>query len=404
MKIIFINHFFYPDHSATSLLLSELAFALAAAGHDITVVCTQGNYSDPHTAYPKQEVVQGVRVHRVTRPSADRASLFKRAASAAAFYLAATRCVYQLADHQTSVVAKTDPPLIGLPISGAVRLRHATQINWLQDLFPETAIALGIRPFTGMLGRILASLRNHSLRTAWANVVITERLRETLINQGVEASRIKVIPNWTNGRLIHPVPKQDNVLRNEWGLCDKFVIGYSGNLGRAHEFETLLGAAKLLRDQPSLHFLFVGGGVQVDALRDVVRRDNLDNVTFKPYQPLNQRHLSLAVADVHVVSLRPRVGNAVAPSKFYGIAAAGRGCIYIGDPTDEIPQYLARTQTGVTVSTGDATALANQIVKLRDSGEYRRMGDEARRRFEHEFDFPLALSRWRAVLEAASAS
>ncbi|MBG0799942.1 hypothetical protein IYW40_00115 [Methylocystis sp. H4A] len=58
--------------------------------------------------------------------------------------------------------------------------------------------------------------------------------------------------------MITPLPRAGNPLRATSGLEDKFVIGYSGNLGRAHEYATLLDAAELLRDQPEIGFLFIG--------------------------------------------------------------------------------------------------------------------------------------------------
>lgn len=404
MKLIFINSFFYPDHSATSQLLSELAFALAAAGDDVSIICSRSNYTDPTIRYAKQETVRGVKIHRVATPAFGRSRLFGRALDTLSFYATAMAWLYRLADANTLVVVKTDPPLIGLPAALVCRLKHAKQINWLQDLFPETAIALGIRPFTGPVGKLTKAARNWALRSADANIVIAEQMRKTLRDEGIDDRKLHVIPNWANGSAIVPVVHHDNPLRQQWRLSDAFVVSYSGNLGRAHEFDTLLSAAITLQDAPNIRFLFIGGGALIEQLQQAVRHHGLQNVIFKPYQSLDQLPLSLGVADVHVVSLRPDMQGAVSPSKYYGIAAAGRACLYVGDSNDAIPQHLARTQSGITVSVGDGAGLATQIRSLQQNQTHIGMGKNARRAFETEFDFPLALARWRSALQDVAAT
>ncbi|MGA8769606.1 MAG: glycosyltransferase WbuB, partial [Rhodomicrobium sp.] len=69
-----------------------------------------------------------------------------------------------------------------------------------------------------------------------ANVVLGERMAERLRHRGVSEERITIIANWADGNQIHPIERKDNALRKEWGLQDAFVVGYSGNLGRAHSF------------------------------------------------------------------------------------------------------------------------------------------------------------------------
>lgn len=402
MKLIFINSFFYPDHSATSQLLSELAFALAESGDDVTVICSRNNYTDPGIAYPRRETIRGVKIHRVATPACRRNHLAGRMLHALSFYIGASLRLLRLADRGTLVIAKTDPPLIGLASSYVCRLRHARQINWLQDLFPETAIALKMRPFAGWLGRRVLAWRNRTLRSACMNVVIASRMQRMLAAESIDEAKLRTIPNWANGKAITPVPASDNPLRQQWGLADAFVVTYSGNLGRAHEFDTLLSAATELRNDPAIRFLFIGGGVLMERLRNAVEERGLENCCFKPYQPMDQLHLSLSVADVHIVSLRPELRDAVSPSKYYGIAAAGRACIYIGDADDEIPQHLLRTHSGFSAEPGDSATLAAQIRTLSHNRAHIEMGDNARQAFEASFDFPLALRRWRTVLQESA--
>lgn len=398
-KIIFLNRFFYPDHSATSQILSDVAFHLAGLGAEVHVATSRLRYDDPAAALLPRETVGGVQVHRVATTRFGRARLLGRAVDYVSFYLSAARALWRIADHGTVVVAKTDPPMVSLVAAPIAHLRGAMLVNWLQDLFPEVAEALGLKLMRGSVIRLLRWARNLTLRQAHTNVVLGERMAARLIREGVPAESVRVIHNWADGAAIRPVPAEANPLRKEWDLEGRFVVGYSGNLGRAHEFHTVLEAAELLRDRGEVVFLFIGGGAQRRFVEEEATRRKLGNIRFRPYQPRERLAESLSVADVHLVTLSPALEGLIVPSKFYGIAAAGRPTLFVGDKDGEIPRLLCMGECGVAVGTGDSEGLAAAIRELADSPEQcARMGASARRLLETHFDRRIALRSWCEVL------
>jgi len=170
-------------------------------------------------------------------------------------------------------------------------------------------------------------------------------------------------------------------------------------MGRAHEFETILGAIACLVHQNDITFLFVGAGNQRPHLeREAVRR-GFSHVQFKPYQPQGALAASLGVADVHLVSLLPRVERFIVPSKFYGIAAAGRPIIFLGDPDGEIGKTVRTANCGAAVRPGEASELATLLLRLKnDEGLRLEWGRNARRLIDEKFSREKAMSRWREVL------
>ena len=336
MKIIFVNRFYAPDHSATSQMLTDLAAALAADGIPVHVVTSRLRYDDAAASLAPREAIDGVDVHRVWTSGFGRGNLVGRAFDYLSFYVTAAAKLAALARSGDVIVAKTDPPLVSVVAGWVARMRGARLVNWLQDIFPEVAANLGVGPTRGAVGRLLRWLRDGSLRHAAANVVLGRRMRERVTALGVDPRKIAVIPNWADGARLRPMPRDGNPLRAEWGLGDRFVVGYSGNLGRVHDFRTVLDAADALRAQPDIVFQFIGGGAQMEALRQTVAERRLPNVVFKPYQPREMLGQSLGAADVHLVTLRPELEGLVVPSKFSGVAAVGRPTIFIGDPEGEI--------------------------------------------------------------------
>jgi glycosyltransferase involved in cell wall biosynthesis len=398
-RVFFVNRYFYPDESATAQLLADLAFGLAATGAEVHVVCSRQLYTDEAAALPARETIGGVHVHRLWTTRFGRNRLLGRAIDYASFYLTAARFLLMRLRRRDVVVAKTDPPLISVFAALAARLRRAVLVNWLQDVFPEVASALGANPLPAALDRLLRRMRNASLRQAAVNVVLGERMRDTIAAQGVPAAQIEVIENWADTAALSVLSPAHSALRASLGLHDRFVVGYSGNLGRAHEYQTLLGAAVRLRNDASIAFLVTGGGVGMDALHVAARERGLQNIRFLPYQPRARLGDSLAAADVHLVSLLPGLEGLVMPSKFYGILAAGRPVFFIGDSDGEIARVLRVHPCGMVIAPGASGDLVKAIHGLQAAAKEREsMAEIARRLAVGRYSAAAAQRRWSALL------
>ena len=321
-----------------------------------------------------------------------------RALDSLTFMLCAGWRLLRLARPGDVIVAKTDPPLISVLAALVCRLRQARLVNWVQDLFPDVAVALGLLRPHGPAARLLCALRNTALRQAAANVALGRRMAAHIAGCGVGRQRIHVRHNWVDSELITPLDRDHSPLRATWGLASSFVVGYSGNFGRVHEFETILEAARLLAED-NVRFLLVGRGARHARVRERAAELGLDNLVFQDYQPRERLRESLAAADAHLVSLLPGMEGLVVPSKFYGIAAAGRPTLFIGDPDGEIARLLARHDCGLCSAPGDAEALAAHIRLLAaDPALAHRLGQNARTATDAHFAKHLALADLTALL------
>ena len=289
-------------------------------------------------------------------------------------------------------------------VSRVARYRDAHLVNWLQDLYPEVAGAVGVPLMNGIVGHGLAALRNRSLRRARANVAISTGMAERLHRLGLPPYRIAVIANWSDDETIRPLARADHPLRRAWQLEDKFVVGYSGNLGRTHDVETVLTAADRLRQRTDIVFVFIGGGTQFDAIKRRIGRTGLSaTVRFFPYQEREALPLSLTLPDLHWLSLRPALEGLIFPSKFYGIAAAGRPVLALAGADGEIARLLERHGGGVTVEPDDADKLTQTIVELAGAPvRCEAMGRRARAMLDGQFSRRAALAQWEGTLDNAT--
>lgn len=403
-RFVFVNRYYCPDQSATSQMLTDLALGLAGRGLDVHVVCSRQLYEDPGTRLPPSEVLSGVAVHRVLTTRFGRGRPMGRAVDYASFYVSCGLVLMRLLRRGDVLVAKTDPPLISLLCALVSRAKGATLINWQQDVFPEVASHLGMNPLPGWLDRLLRRLRDSSLRSAGMNVLIGSRMFEYFAARGIPSSQLLVIENWADADSIVPKAPTASALRQSLGLADKFVVCYSGNFGRAHDDVALLGAAEEMRDDKSVAFLFIGGGAKMESLKAKVAESRLTQVIFLPYQPRDSLEDSLAAADVHLASLIPSLEGMIVPSKFYGILAAGRPLIFIGDPDGELARVIGAAQCGLVVGAGQSAHLVSAIRQLQHDGAMRAgMGHAGRRLLSERYSAELGLDSWAELLARFSA-
>lgn len=399
MRVVFVNRFFYPDISATSQILSELAFALAEDGLEVYVITSRLSYLGPAPTLAPAENVNGVEVRRVWTTRFGRRNYLGRMFDYLTFYPACFFAMLTEARPGDILVAKTDPPLISVVVALAASLRRATLVNWIQDLFPDVASRLKVPGFGSWTADILRHLRDWGFKRAALNVVIGKKMAHLLGQRGIAPESIALIPNWADGSLIKPLIPEENALRGAWGLSGKFVVGYSGNLGLAHDAEAFLQVAERLKGEPEIVFLFIGGGGRSDVFRQEVEKRRLSNVRFEPYQPREALGLSLTAPDLHLVSLLPNLEGLIVPSKFYGALAAGRPVAFIGDIQGELAHEITDARCGGVFAPSNTLGLAAFIANLaRNSDDAKSMGARARSLFMEKYEKSGRIAAWRMQL------
>jgi glycosyltransferase involved in cell wall biosynthesis len=398
-RIIFVNRYYDPDESATSQLLTDLARGLVEKGFDVHVIASRQLYVEPQATLRANENLAGVQIHRIATTKFGRARLTGRAMDYLSFYLSCAVKLITLLRRNDVLVVKTDPPMLSIIAMPIAKLRGVRLINWQQDVFPEVAERLGASPWPPIMGRLLKNLRDASLRSAAMNILLGERMHEYLASRGVPVSKLRIQPNWADETAIRPKSPGASRLRVSLGLADHFVVCYSGNLGRAHEFDTLVSAAEALDSEPTIVFLIIGSGAKMEELKRTVAARALTNFQFIEFQPRAALEDSLAAADVHLVSLMPDLEGFIVPSKLYGILAAGRPVIFLGDADGETARVIARGQCGLQVDVGDSKALTSALRELAQDRDGRAtMGLRAHSLFARNFTRERAVEGWAELI------
>jgi glycosyltransferase involved in cell wall biosynthesis len=396
-----LNQYYAPDEAATSQLLTDLGAGLASAGHDVKAICGRRSYADPAKRYAARELIDGVEVRRAWMTGFGRNSGLGRIVDYLTFLAGACRLL--LASRRPDlVISLSTPPMVSTLGWLAARLRGARSFYWVMDVYPDLAFELGVLKQGSPAGRLFAAITRMTLRRSDAVVALGESMAARLRSAGV--ARPATIHNWADELAIGPGEGGEDDLRSRWGWQDRFVVQYSGNMGLAHEFDTVLEAASLLSDRPSVLFAFIGDGPRRKEVEEEVRRRGLQNVRFKPYVPRKMLCGSLKAGDLHIVTLRRRMPGLLVPSKIYGILAAGRPTLYVGPADGEVFDIIASGRCGVRADNGDAEAVAREILRYERSEELREeQGRRARKLFEERFTKEHGLNAFKRLIEAGQA-
>ncbi len=400
-RIIFINRYYKPDHSATAQLLTELAEHLVSNGRKVIVITSRLNYESSEIILAKQEVMEGVSVQRIWTTSFGRKNLVGRAIDYLSFYFSCFFTLLKLVNKQDVLVAKTDPPMISVVVGIVAKIKSAKLINWIQDLFPEVAAALSPKNLEGPALNFVKYLRNKSLKAAHKNIVIGNIMSHKLVAEGITPKSLALIPNWVVGENILPVDNENNPLIAEWELKNKFIIGYSGNLGRAHDHMTMLSMIEQMQVHTHISFLFIGSGAGMECLKKAAQEKSLQNITFKPYQPIAMLSQSLSAPDVHIITLQKELEGLIVPSKFYGVLSVHKPILYIGLSDGELGKLISDGDCGAVFESGDTSGICKWVLDIsQNQTKINHLKLNSKRLKNEKFNKEKSLSLWMDELNA----
>ena len=398
MRILFINRYFYPDVSATAEMLTQLAEDLDARGESVTVITGRADYLTGMIELPRTDVHKGIEIRRVDGTNFGRDRFWGRLLNYLTFYIAAGWTALRLKD-QDCLVVLSDPPLLSALAALVKPFKTVRTVCWLQDVFPDIAMTTGVIR-NGLSAYCLKRLGFWSLEKANRIVVIGRCMERHLLSTGLPANQLIHISNWADGSLIQPIGREENVFLEEHGLHDRFVVMYSGNLGRVHEFSTVIEMIRRTATCADMSFCFIGEGYHKSWLQSTAQREGWKHVLFLHFQPKEQLRFSLSAADLHLVSLRQGMAGLSVPSKIYGILACGRPVIFIGPEDSEAAYLIREAGCGYVVRPGDSDGAMEALLECyRDPATRARMGKVGRDYFERYCDRRIATHRFWQVLQ-----
>lgn len=406
MKLTILTQYYPPEIGAPQRRLSSLARHFVRAGHEVRVLTAMPNYprGEIYAGYggaARRETIDGVSVLRTWIVPTQRTSYVHRLANYFSFVGSSAAIGTTMEPGRADYLLVESPPLF-LGMSGAwlSRVQRARLIMNVSDLWPESAVRLGVVRDGSFVHRASAALERWCYRRAW---MITGQSREIVgdIERRMPGRRTYHLSNGVEVSEFGPEragrDARAALARDGDGSC---LALYAGLHGIAQGLPQVLAAASMLEgDRAPTDMVFIGDGpVKQDLMREAAAR-GLARVRFLDARPPDALPPLLASADILLVPLGISIPGAV-PSKLYEAMASGRAVVLVA--TGEAAAIVRQHDAGLVVEPGDVAGLAAALRTLRDDAARRRaLGENGRRAAVQFFDRSAIAARFIETLERA---
>ena len=398
MRILMLTQYFYPENGAAQVRLLEVVKAIRDHGHEIEVVTAFPNYpngvipSEYRGKYFMKDSHEGIRIFRTWIYPVQRGKFWKRLLNYFSFVFSAVYGILK-AGKADYIFVESPPLFIGFTAFFAKRVKGAKLILNISDLWPESAVSLGLVTNRSVIA-LTEGLERSMYKAAWRISAQTEGIINSLKDRGIPEDKLVFLPNGVNPDLFAP-QAADTALLQELKLSDKFVILYAGTMGYAHGLEVALQAAKSLEaTDPEVVFLFVGDGSEKPRLQEMAQDLKLSNVRWIDFQPITEMKRYYSLASISLSTLRRyKLSEGVRPSKLFPGLASAKPLIYVGE--GEGAKIVEESGGGIVLPPEEPELLARAILELkRDPARCREMGKRGREFVSLHYSWNSIVARW----------
>ena len=403
MRILVLTQWFFPE---PNFKMFSFAKELIKHGHEVQVLTGFPNYPDGkiYDGYKirilYREVIEGIHILRVPLYPSHDTSVVRRIANYASFAFSAMCMGAFLVKPADVMYVYHQPVTVGLPAIVLRLTRRIPIIYDIQDLWPDTLGATGMvnnKKILWLVDKWCRFTYNHANRIT----VLSPGFKKILISRGVSQEKIEVVYNWCDDSQIQSANK-NTALARELGMESRFNIVFAGTMGRAQALDAVLDAAKIVGDRfPSIQFVFVGGGVDVDRLIQKARTMGIRNVLFLAKRPLSEIGKILNLADVLLVHLKDDpLFSITIPSKTQAYLSVGRPILMAvrGDAAD----LIERAGAGLSCIPENPNSIAQMVVKFftMSREELDVMGDNGKKFYEQELSLSVGVRRFEEIFKS----
>lgn len=402
-NLLVYAHYYYPDVASTGQILTELAEGLNDSFHT-TVICTVPSYTGRISRYYRKhqyyyENINGVNVLRIRVPEFRKNFPLSRVFNILSYFFSAVFATFRVGP-QDYVFSISQPPVLGglLGVIGKW-IKKAKYIYNIQDFNPEQIMAVKFT-HNKMVTDLMMALDKFSCRQASKVIVVGRDMIETLRKRFDPMVPYAYINNWIDEKKIFPLDRNHPrvaAFKEKYGLQDKFIIMYSGNIGLYYDLANIIKCIEKFRKEENVVFAFVGEGSVLEELVSYKEDHHLNNVVFIPYQKKEELIYSLNAGDVHFVQNAKGIKGVSVPSKLYGVMAVGKPVLGILDKGSEARLIVEESKCGRCVEPENYQAIEQLIryfIDQKDSDEVVQMGTNGREFLVKNFTKDVSLQKY----------
>ncbi len=395
-----VSELYYPEQTSTGHFLTGIAEGLVRK-LPVSVLSVQPTYAARGVRVPKFEIHNGVRIYRCPSITLDKNRIIFKLANFVSISLSIFVQAVRRFKSKDVVLVVTNPPVLPFLIVLACRLKRAKFLLLIHDVYPEVLAVTGFIKPKGFLTRLISRFSRRLYLSA-ARIIVLGRDMKKIVGEKMNGrtSSIVIIPNWGDVDNVFPQKRSDNSFLKKLGIVDKFVIQFSGNIGRTHNLEIIVQAAEQLRSHDRFHFLCIGWGAKRSWLERELAQRQLTNFTISDYVPREQLVTSLNACDVTIIPFISGMSGISVPSRMYNVMAAGKPIIAVADEDSELAMVIQEEDIGWVVPPGRPDKLVSIILEAQAQPEkLMAMGSRARQVVENKYSREHAIKSYLALFQ-----
>ncbi len=390
MRILIITQIYLPEMGALSNRLYPIVQKLVKAGHEVSVATGMPNYPagkvfpEYKGKFSTKEEKEGYKILRTNYFTAPRnkskiTQLLSYLSFIPAVFLSGIRA------GKCDVVLITSPPIFPvIPAILLAKIRGAKLVFDIRDLWSDELVSFGNIPEDSIFVKIARKLENWGYRMADLVTATTKSLVETVIKRGAKKNSTVYLPNGADLELFKPVPKENSIAK-EYEFNNRFVVMYSGLFGIKHGLETLLEAAKFLKDNKDIVFFLIGNGARRAELEKFIKEESLHNVIISRERDIKDIPKIISHADVCFAAFKPKpYTEKIISVKVFEYLACEKPVI--GAFKGESARIINESKGGIVVEPSNSKAIAEAILELyKNPSKCEQMGKSGRRFVKENF-------------------
>lgn len=364
-RLWLISEVFHPDTDiATGNIATEIAMKFSEH-YEVHVICGPKDYEvKSEKATTTVALPKNIIVHRWNHFNYNKNQSLKRLVRVVGISIGLFLKGFKI-KRKEKVFVISNPAFI-TPLYAFLKwLKGFNYILLMHDVFPENLITGGYTNENRLLYKITRSVFLRSRKATDKIVVIGRDMKELLL-QGFPAERsadIVIIPNWADVESISPQRYEENEIIKKLQLHQKITILFAGNHGVLQNLSSFL---KIIENvvNPSVHFIFAGGGAEKPKLEQYAAAHKINNVSFLPAFPRSELNKMLNACHIGLVSLSDKLYGVGVPSKSYNILAAEKPILFLGNTETEIPMFVVDANVGWAFSYDNGTQITAFLNEL----------------------------------------
>ena len=408
--------YYYPEVASLAQLCTDLCEGLLR-DFDITVVCSvpcylgkiEEKYSGKKYYFEEHN---GIKIVRVSVPPYDKQNKLSRVKNIIAYFFRSLFVSFKITKSDY-ILTESQPPILGGLLGvmakwiNRIRGKKAKLLYVIQDYNPEQTMVVGFSK-NKLILKAMMFFDKFSCKVSEKVIVVGRDMVPTMTKRFTKKNGkvSKNIPNtvfinnWMDENDVYPLDSSNEKVvefKKKYGLENKFVVMYSGNIGLFYDLENLFKVVERFKDREDVVFPFVGEGTLKKQLEDYASEHGMKNVVFIPYQKKEELAYSLNAADVHWIVNAEGVKGVSCPSKLYGILATAKPALAVLEPDTEARNIIESTDCGFASSPKEydkIAAIIEQFINT-DKNTLKAMGSRGYEYMKQNLTKDISIEKYR---------